>query len=79
MVNLKRIIDAELQKRFNEAKVNRNEYLDIISGDLHKQLGFKQRMPSCCHAMREMMKTGDLILYAPPKRNGSTLKVRYFL
>ncbi|ETT30674.1 hypothetical protein C161_27258 [Paenibacillus sp. FSL R5-192] len=79
MVNLKSIIDEELRKRFSEAKVAGNEYLDVISGDIHKQLGFKHRMPSCCHAMREMMKTGDIIIEAPLKGDGATLKIRYFL
>jgi len=79
MVNLKDIIDDELRKRFSEARKAGSEYLDVISGDIHKELGFKNRMPSCCHAMREIMKTGDVILYAPPKGNGSTLKVRYLL
>ncbi|MCZ1266708.1 hypothetical protein [Paenibacillus tundrae] len=79
MVNLKSIIEEELRKRLSEARATGNKHLDVISGDLHKELGFKNRMPSCCHAMREMMKTGDVILYTPPKGNGSTLKVRYFV
>ncbi|WP_017688015.1 hypothetical protein [Paenibacillus sp. PAMC 26794] len=79
MVNLKSIIDEELRKRFSEARAAGSEYLDVISGDIHKELGFKNRMPSCCHAMREMMKMGDAILEAPPKGDGAKFKVRYFL
>ncbi|PQP81835.1 HNH endonuclease [Paenibacillus sp. PCH8] len=79
MVNLKGIIDEELRMRFSAAKAAGNDYLDVISGDIHKQLGFKHRMPSCCHAMREIMRTGDIILDAPPKGNGSKLRIRYFL
>lgn len=33
-------------------------------------------MPSSCHAMREMMKIGDVILYAPPRGSRATLKIR---
>ncbi|MET3828670.1 hypothetical protein ABIC86_000130 [Paenibacillus sp. DS2363] len=79
MVNLKRIIDAELKKKFSETKATGNEYLDVITGEIHKELGFKNRMPSCCHAMRKMMKTGDIILEEPTKGYGATLKIRYLL
>ncbi|WP_145148436.1 hypothetical protein [Paenibacillus xylanexedens] len=46
MVNLKSIIDEELKMRFSEARAAGNEYLDVTSGDIHKELGFKHRMPS---------------------------------
>jgi hypothetical protein len=29
--------------------------------------------------MRENMKTGDIILQAPPKGNGASLQIKYFL
>jgi hypothetical protein len=79
MVDLKSVIDEELRKRFNEARAAGNEYLDVISGEIHKQLGFRNRMPSCCHAMKKMMRTGDLILSEPLKGQGAKVKVRYFL
>lgn len=79
MTDLKSLIDAELRQRFVEARAGGMEYLDVVSGDIHKTLGFNSRMRACCHAMREMMKTGDEILHAPPSGDGSTLKVRYFL
>jgi len=79
MVDLKSIIDEELRKRISEARADGNEYLDVISGNIHNYLGFKSRMPSCCHAMKKMMRSGDLILSEPIKGKGATVKVRYFL
>jgi len=36
-------------------------------------------MPSCCGAMYAEQRSGDEVLYAPPKGKGPKLKIRYML
>lgn len=51
----------------------------ITSGSVHKELGLVSRMPMVCGAMRKIMKDNDVIHYAPPSGNGSTLRIEYFI
>ena len=52
------------------AQKSAQPYIDINSGDLHRKVGGypgrNHRMPNCCSAMRQSMKSGDKILNAPP-------------
>ena len=53
--------------------------LVLRSGDVHNDLGLKHRHPQVCNAMRHCMKSEDLVLYQPPKGNGTTLQIEYKL
>jgi hypothetical protein len=61
------------------------EYIEILSSDLHRKLGYypgpNHRMASCCDAMYNLMDDhkGDLIVTKPPKGRGANLKIRYYL
>ena len=72
-----------LQDVLAKAQNDGRPYVDIIAGDLHKMVGgypgSHHRMVSCCTVMRKFMKLGDETMYAPPKGNGATLKIRYYL
>ena len=65
------------QKRI--AKENGEKVLELRSGDIHNDLGLKNRHPMVCNAMRQCMNQGDVILYQPPKGNGTTLRIEYKL
>lgn len=58
-------------------------YVDVRSGDLHRQVGMypgpDHRMPSCCAVMEAAMRPGDTILRTPPKGRGANLVIRYQL
>ena len=58
------------------------DYVELISGDIHRELGGypsnRHYMPSCCCAMRKYKLNDDMIIYEPPKGNGTTLKIRYY-
>lgn len=71
-------INDEIRRRFREAEKG-GAFVGIISGDVAKQLGLDNRMPSVCGAMRNLMEQADEILAGPPKGNGTTLKIRYRL
>ena len=57
-------------------------YVDIISGDIHRQVGGypgrNHSIPTCCDVMYAAMNGDDEVLYAPPKKRGATVKVRYY-
>lgn len=63
----------------DEAKNNNLEYLEIISGNIHRELNLSERMPTVCNAMYKLKKDDDEIIFSPPKGRGSKLHIRYFL
>ena len=65
------------QKRI--AKGKGEKVIELRAGDVHKDLGLKHRHPMVCNAMRQCMDAGDVILYQPPKGNGTTLRIEYKL
>ena len=60
-----------------------NEYIDIISKEVHENVGGypgrNHNMPSCCIAMRDLMKSKDEVLQQPPKGKDATLIIRYYI
>lgn len=62
-----------------EAKKLQKIYIDLVSGDIHKQMGLKSRMPSVCQAMYNMMLPGDKVLRTTESGNSSTITIRYYL
>ena len=55
------------------------DYVDIVSGDIHREMKLRNKMPSVCSAMYQMMKSNDEILSATPSGKSSTIKIRYYL
>ena len=73
----------EIQKLKQEAKTKGLEYVDIVSGDVHRTLGGypgkNHRMRICCEVMYEMMGVKDEVLNAPASTYGATVEIRYYL
>jgi len=73
----------EIIRLKNEAKAKGLPYIEIVSGDVHRNVGgytsSNHRMPICCDVMDSMKNEGDEIIYAPVKGKGATLKIRYYL
>lgn len=53
-------------------------YVDIVSGEIHKQMKLSRKMPSVCSAMYALMKENDVVLHTTPSGKSSTIKIRYF-
>jgi 5-methylcytosine-specific restriction protein A len=58
--------------------------VEIEARQVHRIVGSypdpkNHRMPICCRVMRAAMRANDAILYAPPKGDGATLRIRYEL
>ena len=66
----------------NTAKHSGKPYVDVESGNLHKELGgdsnSRHRLPIFHEVMTKMMRRGDLILKEPRNSDGATMLVRYF-
>ena len=62
-----------------EAKRNGQLVLILRSGDVHKELNLKSRLPMVCNAMRQCMELGDVVLHTTPKGNSSTIEIQYNL
>ncbi len=67
-----------LDELFAEGKKKNQEYLDLVSGDIHRAMGMKNRMPQVCRIMYEKMEAGDKVLHTTPSGMSSTIKIRYF-
>lgn len=68
-----------IDKRLQEAKMREKVYIDLVSGDIHKQLSLKNRMPDVCRIMYDKMIYGDEVLNTTPSGFSSTIKIRYYL
>ena len=82
--NMERISTPEQAKAYIEeqkriARDTGKIELVLKSGEVHNDLELKQRHPQVCNAMRQCMKSEDVILYQPPIGNGTTLQIKYKL
>ncbi|MFZ2313124.1 MAG: GIY-YIG nuclease family protein [Methylobacter sp.] len=72
-----------LRRKFQESSSVAVGHVDILSGELHREIGgYPEKghsMPVCCSVMWREMKAGDEVLAAPPKGKGATLRIRYLL
>ena len=55
-----------LDEVLQEAKNSGAEYIDLVSGSIHKRVGLKNRMPQVCGIMYKMMLPGDEVLHSTP-------------
>ena len=62
-----------------DAKSKGQTSLVLRSGDIHKDLNLKDRMPPVCDAMYQCMTEGDRILHTTPKGKSSTIEIEYKL
>ena len=67
-------IHDKLMKAFEKG----DDYVDIMSGDIHKELNFNSRMPTVCSAMYKLKTLKDEILRTTPSGYSSTIKIRYY-
>jgi 5-methylcytosine-specific restriction protein A len=72
-----------LERRFAFAEGQEKWFLDVNSGDLHREIGgypaSAHAMPTCCNVMQRNMAGRDAVLSSPPKGRGATFTIRYEL
>ncbi len=66
-----------------QAKNNNLKYIVLTSKEVRDIVGGyvngNTRYTMCCRAMYFLKGNADEIIYAPPKGNGSRLKIKYYL
>lgn len=65
-----------------EALEGEQSHVDLVSGDIHKDMNLINRMPSVCNAMTSLEKNYNIrheIIHNTPSGMSSTKKVRYWL
>ena len=71
----------ELDSVFTFANEKRLSAIVMKAGDLHRLVGgypgTDHRMPICCSVMRNNMRSGDEVLYEPPRGAGPKLTIKY--
>ncbi len=63
----------------DQAREAKLKYIDIVSGEIHKKMGLKNKMPSVCDAMYKLRKENDEILKTTPSGRSSTIVIRYYI
>lgn len=75
--------ESALRGILSDARARGEATLELKAGDLHEAVGGypgpDHRMPSCCSAMRSLMRATDCIVSQPPKGDGASLTIRYQL
>ena len=83
MILTTEVFQDHLKKVFKHATNLGSSFIDVTSGDLHREVGgypgHNHRMPTCCDVMKRNMKSGDTIISQPEKGKGATLVIRYLL
>lgn len=72
-------ITAYIRGEMEQAKKNGKTEITLVSGEIHNELGYEQRMPSVCRAMYKCMNTMDVVMHSTPSGNSSTISIKYFL
>ena len=72
-------IRTYIESLFQTAKEQKVEYIELISGDIHRALGMRNAMPPVCIVMYEKMISGDEVLRTTPSGKSSTIRIRYYL
>ncbi len=62
-----------------DSKTMGKDEIILLSGDIHRELGLKNRMPSVCRAMYRCMRDKDIILNQTPSGFSSTIEIEYHL
>ncbi len=72
---VRRFIIEKLEKE----KASGAKFVDLKSGDIHRQLDFKDRLPTVCGAMNSIPSYKMEVIHETASKNSSTNVVRYFL
>jgi len=68
-----------MQRLFDKERALGNKTVDLVSGDIEKDLGWSKRLPMVCQAMYSMMQSNDVVLHTTPSGKSSTITIEYQL
>lgn len=68
-----------IMKLKQEATARGDDFIELISNDVHNALKLKNRMPIVCNAMKQCMRENDMVIHQTASGYSSTLTIKYFL
>jgi len=68
-----------IQFKFDQARSSGKNTCVLVSGDIHKALSLKSRMPIVCNVMYQFKKPGDEVFHTTPSGFSSTIEIKYYL
>ncbi|MEI7541614.1 MAG: hypothetical protein WCJ89_09065 [Actinomycetes bacterium] len=71
---IRRFISAKI----DEARVRGEDFVILVSGDIHRELKLNNSMPSVCDAMYRLRGPMDEILHTTPSGKSSTISIKYY-
>ena len=75
----KQEVTEYIQGLFKQERSKGKRSIVLVSGDIHKDMGWSQRMPTVCDAMYALMQSGDTVLQTTPSGKSTTIKIEYHL
>lgn len=66
-----------INEQINEAKENGLKSITLISGNVQKSVGLKNRLPLICNAMRKCMDENAIIIHETPSGQSSTFAIKW--
>lgn len=77
------MVKEYIKKQIYKAKENGLDSITLVSGEIQKAVGLKNRLPLICNAMRSVMKElnefESIVVYESPSGLSSTLEVKWIL
>ncbi len=65
-------------EKLEQEKASGVEFVDLKSGDIHRQLNFKDRLPTVCAAMYSVSSYRQEVIHQTASKKSSTNVIRYF-
>ena len=78
-VNLTARIREYIAEMKSNAAAQGEKELILVCNDIQKVFGVSNRARSVCEAMYSCMADGDRVLFAPPSKYSTTVKIKYFI
>lgn len=68
-----------IQDAFDRHRSSGLQECILTSGEIHRDMGLRNKLPSVCSAMYQLMGEKDEILHTTPSGKSSTIQIRYYL
>jgi len=66
-----------IRTKLFQAKEEGLQEIDLVSRNIHKEMGYINRYPIVCNAMKSLGLYRMEIIQSPPKGRGARLRIRY--
>ena len=78
-VNFTNKVREYIKNKKIEAKTQGKSEVILLCNDIQKEFNVTGRPRSVCVAMYDCMQANDEVLFAPPKKYSTTVKIKYYL